>query len=176
MGLRVEAVFIMMTLAILVRIGQVQVSGKDTADPRDSMVKVVHVNASADNSACFKRDLMSRYYVCQTLEAAYHSIAADQSIEVVIQVVEPVTLSSVVTFNNLSSIKLTAASSDTHSTIQCDILNSSVAPGFEFLNIQNITIENLNISHCGAYRITQNMDTETRKRYHPNLNSELPFM
>ena len=151
MGLRVETV-LMMALAIFVRIGQAQLSGQDTADPRDSMVKVVHVNASADNSACFERDLKLQYYVCHTLEAAYQSIAADQSIEVVIQVVEPVTLSSVVTFNNLSSIKLTAASSDTRSTIQCDILNSSVATGFEFLNIQNIAIENLNISHCGTYR------------------------
>ena len=161
MDWRVETVFIVMALGValstFVRIGQTQISGQDTpahdtADPRDSMVKVVHVNSSADDSSCFERDLKPQYYVCQTLEAAYQSIAADQSIEVVIKVVEPVILSSVVTFNNLSSIKLTAASSDTRSTIQCDIRNSSVAIGFEFLNIQNITIENLNISHCGTYR------------------------
>ena len=150
-----------MALGIFVRIGQTQVSEKDTpahdtANTRDSMVKVVHVNSSADNTTCVEKDVKSRYYVCQTLEAAYQSIAnqsaADQSIEIMIQDVEPVTLSSVITFNNLSSIKLTAASSDTRSTIQCDILNSSVATGFEFLNIQNITIENLNICHCGTYR------------------------
>ena len=149
-SIRVESVFVTVmwvTLGVFVGIGQTRVSGQELA-------KVVHVSATADNSACFLRDLTSRYYVCQTLEDVHESVQhfAGQVIEIVMQSDEPVRLTRMITFKNLLSIKLTAASRYNCSTIHCSNVNTSAPAGLVFLNIQNITIENLVISHCGSFR------------------------
>ena len=148
-SMRAESVFVTVmwvALGALVGISQTHISGQEP-------VKVMHVNATADNSACFLRALTSQYYVCQTLEDVDESVQqfAGQ-VEIVLQSDEPVRLTSMITFRNLLSIKLTAASRYTGSTLHCYSSNASAPAGLALLNIQSITIENLTISHCGSFQ------------------------
>lgn len=141
-SMRAESVFVTVmwvALGALVGISQTHTSGQE-------LVKVMHVNATADNSACFLRALTSQYYVCQTLEDVDESVQqfAGQ-VEIVLQSDEPVRLTSMITFRNLLSIKLTAASRYTGSTLHCYSSNASAPAGLALLNIQSITIENLMI-------------------------------
>ena len=162
---KVEAkVILLLVLAGSAVFIQAQSSGESSSfeDPYSQQTVHVYVDDEDGND---ETCLLPRSKTpCQSLEhiaRAATNMSNVSQLEIVVH--SQLKLRGMITFSNFPEIKI--AGSQTPSNVTCAPENSNSA-GLVFISVQNITLENLSISRCGAFQnyITVSADHESQIR------------